>query len=134
MAGGDKRWVDPPVERIASMLQLLVHHRGLCAEQMLLDAFGEGRLAQIYDGDEPRFSELEEIATILAVPMSTFQITGPGDFAELEIAWAELLFHARNLTQPEREALATAMVDLIRDESGERNILELVRKRRAKEG
>lgn len=125
--------MDPPGQRIASMLQLIVHHRGLGAEQMLLDAFGEKRLAQIYDGDEPRFSELEEIATILVVPISTFQINGPGDFAELEIAWAELLFHARNLSQAEREMLATAMVDLIHDQAGEGNVLELVRKKRARD-
>lgn len=113
------------------MLMFLVHYRGMAAEKGLLETLGEQRLAEIYDGDEPRFSELEEIATILTVPISAFQITSPGDFAELEIAFAEVLYAARSLSPSDREALATRIVKLVRSKGQEPTILEIKRRKKS---
>ncbi|WP_420430612.1 hypothetical protein [Hyphobacterium sp.] len=124
------RFREPPGRRIAKTIRLVVHHRGPDAEADLLQAFGEARLKAIYAGDEPRFSELEEIASILSVPMSTFQISCRGDFPELEIAWMEILYHAYSLNRREREKLASDMTALVPDLARYGNVLDLTRRQK----
>lgn len=124
---------ETPGQRIASVIKFLVHHRGIEGEHGLVSAFGEARLREIYGGDEPRFSELEEIASVLAVPISTFQITSPGDFAELEIAWAEISYRALSMGRRDRERLAFALLNLIRaDDDDSPNLLDELRIRTPK--
>ncbi|WP_421786219.1 hypothetical protein [Hyphobacterium sp.] len=106
------RSLEPAGERIAQLLKLVVHHRGPDAEQKLMEAIGEERLFEIYSGQEPRFSELEEISATLSIPISTFQSFNSGDFPQLEIVWAELLYHARSLSHREIEELALRIADL----------------------
>ncbi|MEE2526798.1 hypothetical protein V0U79_10485 [Hyphobacterium sp. HN65] len=122
------RFRELPGERIASMIKLVVHHRGPEAELALIHAFGEARIKEIYGGDEPRFSELEEIASILAVPVSAFQVSAPGEFPELEIAWAEILYHANGLGRRDLEKLALELAKLTPN-NGE-SILSLMRRQR----
>lgn len=103
------------------------------AELALISAFGQSRVLEIYSGDEPRFSELEEIANILSVPISAFQIVGPGDYAELEIAWAEISYSALSMDRREREKLASSLLELIRTESDDGpDLLEKLRQRKAR--
>lgn len=124
---------ETPGNRIADVIRFLVHHRGIEGEHALICAFGQKRLVEIYSGDEPRFSELEEIASILSVPISVFQIVGPGDFAELEIAWAEISYHARGMNRREREKLASSLIDLIRKEDDDNpDLLAKLRQRKAR--
>jgi hypothetical protein len=124
---------ETPGQRIADVLKFLVHHRGIEAEHALISAFGQARLNGFYNGEEPFFSELEELASILCVPLSIFQIVSRGDFAELEIAWAEILYHARGLDRREREKLALSLVEFIRDERGDDiSLLEKLHHRKAK--
>lgn len=106
------RSLEPPGERIAQLLKLVVHHRGPDAEQKLIEAIGEERLFEVYSGQEPRFSELEEISATLSIPISTFQSFNSGDFPQLEIVWAELLYHARSLSHREIEELALRIAEL----------------------
>jgi len=124
---------EPPGQRIADVLKFLVHHRGIEAEHALVSAFGQARLKGFYNGEEPLFSELEELANILSVPLSIFQIVSPGDFAELDIAWAEILYHARELDRRDREKLALSLVELIREARGDDiSLLEKLRHKKAK--
>ena len=124
------RLSEPPGLRIAQMIKLVVHHRGAEAELELIQAFGELRIKEIYEGDEPRFSELEEIASILSVPVSTFQISNPGEYPELEIVWAELLYHAQGLNRRELEALALQIAKLTPKGSKTSEILDVLRRRK----
>ncbi len=124
---------ETPGKRIADVIRFLVHHRGIEGEHALISAFGQQRLVEIYSGDEPRFSELEEIASILSVPISVFQIMGPGDFAELEIAWAEISYSALRMNRRERERLASSLLDLIRSEDDDSpDLLAKLRQRKAR--
>lgn len=99
-------------------VQLIVSHRGLAAEQELIEFLGLARLMQLYDGAEPGFSEAVEIARILRVPVSTFTIIDPGSLTELDQAYAELLYAAAPLSREQRTALAnhiTALADDLLD-------------------
>lgn len=133
LPGHIDRLGEGPGQRIADVIRFLVHHRGIEGEHALLSAFGYQRLKEIYAGDEPRFSELEEIASVLSVPISAFQIVGKGDFAELEIAWAEILYKAHGMNRREREKLATSLLDLVRsEEDAGPDLLEKLRQRKAR--
>lgn len=121
---------EPPGRRISRTIKLVAHHRGAAAEADLVAAFGKDRLMAIYAGDEPRFSELEEIASILSVPISTFQLSCRGDFPELEIAWMEILYHAYSLNRREREKLASDMTALVPELAEYGNVLDLTRRQR----
>ena len=124
------RFSEPPGLRIAQMIKLVVHHRGAEAELELIQSFGEARIKEIYGGDEPRFSELEEIASILSVPVSTFQISSPGEYPELEIVWAELLYHAQNLNRRELEALTLQIAKLTPTGAEARKFIDLLRRKK----
>lgn len=93
-------------------LRKLVSHRGMEAEAELIDAIGVDRLLELYAGEEPRLGEFIEAARILRVPVSTFQIYEPGAFPELELAFAELLYAASEMSPKERTQLAEAMTAL----------------------
>ena len=121
---------EPPGERIAQMIKLIVHHRGPDTELALIQAFGEARIKAVYRGDEPRFSELEEIASVLGVPVSTFQFSDRGDLPELEIVMAEILYHAQTLQRRDVEKLATDLMALVPNPVEGSNILDLTRKQR----
>ncbi len=132
MRGEIDRLGETPGQRIARVLKFLVHHRGVQGEHALISVFGEDRLKAFYAGQEPFFSELEEIASVLSVPLSIFQIVGPGDFAELDIAWSEILYRARTMNRRDREALAHSLLELIRsDDANDASILEKLRQSRA---
>ena len=92
--------------QFAKTLKFLVAHRGLAAERQLLKSLGRNRLMRLYEGEEATFGEFLEIARILRVPLSAFQIVTPGEFPELEIAFAELSYHALSLSEEERILLA----------------------------
>ncbi|WP_421784916.1 hypothetical protein [Hyphobacterium sp.] len=125
-----KRFRETPGRRISDIIKKIALYRGKDAEVELIQAFGEARLKAIYAGDEPRFSELEEIASILSVPLSTFQLSCPGDFPELEIAWMEILYHAYSLNRREREKLASDMTGLVPDPMECGNVLDLTRRQK----
>ena len=124
---------ETPGHRISEVIKFLVHYRGIEAEHALISAFGQDRILEVYAGDEPRFSELEEIASIMSVPISTFQIVSPGDFSELEIVWAEILYTAKLMNRREREKLSLTLLEVIRtdDEVGA-NLLDQLRQRTEK--
>lgn len=106
-----RRW-ETPGQRFGRMLGVLVAHNGLEAEAELIDLLGKARLKSLYDGDEPRLGELIEIARILNVPLTTFQIVEPGAFPELEIAFADVLRAARGLDPARRQELAGRITEL----------------------
>ena len=93
-------------------VQLIASHRGLSAEQELIEFLGLARLIQIYDGADPSFPEAVEIARILSVPITSFVPIDPGSIRELDIAYAELLYAAAPLTAGQRSALASHLTDL----------------------
>lgn len=110
-----------PGRHFAETLSLLVAHRGLEAERELIDILGRDRLLSIYGGQEPRFGEFLEISRVLQVPLSTFQIFEPKSFPELEIAFAEVLYHAAKLSGAERASLAEEISALALDVAGRKN-------------
>lgn len=112
MAQKNGHLMETPGSRFAETLQFLVNHRGLGAEQEIVEVIGLARLMQIYNGDEPKLGEFLEIARILRVPLSAFQISGPGEFPELEIAFAAILYRARVLDKDERHELADRLTEL----------------------
>lgn len=114
MTGDGQLFANGAGEAFADMLQTLVAHRGLAAEQELIEVLGFARLMQIYDGAEPVFGEFLEIARVLKVPLSAFQIADPGDFPDLETAFAELLYSAAAMTAGQRAALARKLRALAR--------------------
>lgn len=87
------------------MLKFLTTHRGFEAESELVDLLGKPRLKALFSGEEPRLGELIEIARILEVPLSTFQIHEPGSMPELEIVIAELYHTAAGMTPSELSQL-----------------------------
>lgn len=93
-------------------VQLIASHRGLSAEQELIEFLGLARLMQIYDGVDPSFPEAVEIARILSVPITSFVPIDPGSIRELDIAYAELLYAAAPLSTGQRSALAAHLTDL----------------------
>lgn len=93
-------------------VQLIVSHRGLSAEQELIEFLGLARLMQIYDGVDPSFPEAVEIARILSVPITSFVPVDPGSIRELDIAYAELLYAAAPLSPGQRSALAAHLTGL----------------------
>lgn len=112
MAGPWKmRWATPG-DRFAHILKTLVNHLGLEAETELIELLGRARLKELYEGDEPRLGEFIEIARILEVPLSTFQIAEPGSIPELEIAFAEILYTSASLDPQRLALLADRMSDL----------------------
>ncbi|WP_429912863.1 hypothetical protein [Glycocaulis sp.] len=96
-------------------VQLIASHRGLSAEQELIEFLGLARLMQIYDGVDPSFPEAVEIARILSVPITSFVPVDPGSIRELDIAYAELLYAAASLSSEQRAALAAHITDLAED-------------------
>lgn len=101
-------------QRFSESFAFLVAHRGLAAEQELLEILGPLRLAELYEGGEPFFSELIEISRVLRVPFSSFLVTAPGGFEELEIAYAELLYYAAQLSGQKRAELQRELMDIAR--------------------
>lgn len=99
-------------QRFSESFAFLVAYRGLAAEQELLEILGPLRLAELYEGGEPLFSELIEISRVLRVPFSSFLVTSPGGFEELEIAYAELLYYAAQLSAKERAGLQQELLDI----------------------
>lgn len=94
--------------QFTEMLPKLVEHRGLSAEAELIDALTLDRLTALYDGAEPSFSEVNECANILRVPITVFQLKEPGTVRELEATYGEMLWHGARLPEQERTALAEA--------------------------
>ena len=116
----------------AETFQVLVHFRGLSAERELICVLSEKRMAQLYDGDEPRFSEVLEIARILRVPLSSFQIFERGDFAELEIAFADIMYAACEMNSNERQHLAQRMCSLVAPKPVEQSVKQTLLAKRDK--
>ena len=106
MSDGWKPAWRSPGEQFSHTLRILVDHRGLATEGELVDLLGRDRLLALYKGAEPRLGEFIEIARILDVPLSTFQVVEPGAFPELEIAFAEILYHAAGMSPEDRSGLA----------------------------
>ena len=98
--------------------------RGLEAERELIATLTHFRVAEILDGDEPKFGEVLEIARILRVPLSTFQIFNPGDFPELEIAYVSILYAASEMNAKQRERLADKMIQLVTSEGEGKHSLD----------
>lgn len=109
---GSKPWKGVG-ENFAETFQKLIHYRGLEAERELISALTDRRVGELREGEEPRFGEILEIARILSVPLSTFQIFDRGDFPELEIAYADILYAAGEMSSEEREGLARRMSALV---------------------
>lgn len=99
-------------QKFSESFAFLVSHRGLSAEQELLDFLGPLRLAELYEGGEPSFSELIEISRVLRVPFSSFLVRSPGGFEDLEVAFAELLYHAAQASDDARAAAGREILDL----------------------
>ncbi len=117
----DARWrlAGSPGVYFSEVLLTLSAYRGLEAERELEEFLGSTRYSELLNGEEPRFGEFLEIARILRVPLSTFQISSAGQFPELELAYAELLYHAASMTPVQRHELAGAMVSLVRPEASD---------------
>lgn len=98
--------------RFTETFQRLVDHRGMHSEQELIDTFGLDRLKALYEGDDPGFSELVEIARILDAPLSMFQIHEHGAFSELEVAFYEVIHAAGGMTAHERVKLIEELAAL----------------------
>jgi hypothetical protein len=80
----------------------LVLHKGMEAEDELIESLGRDRLKALYDGAEPRLGDLVEVSRVLDVPLSAFQIHEKGGFSELEVAFAEVMLAASAMTVSER--------------------------------
>lgn len=104
----------------------MVVFRGLKAEEELLHHFGEKRLLEFYEGHEPRFSELLMIADTLSFPLSAFQLRSIGDIAELEIAYAEVLYKAYSLNAEERSELAKKVLSLVHEDTADNDLFNTV--------
>lgn len=133
----DAHWrlAGSPGAHFSDVLEMLTAYRGLEAEEELVEFLGLKRFSELLHGEEPRFGEFLEIARILRVPLSTFQITSAGQFPELELAYAELLYHAASMTPVQRHELAGAMVRLVRPkvsgaDEGSAEIIPLPRRTR----
>ncbi|WP_439633919.1 hypothetical protein [Glycocaulis sp.] len=110
--GGDEATRKFSLPSFGASIQLIASHRGLAAEQELIEFLGLARLMQIYDGADPSFPEAVEIARILSVPITSFVPVDPGSIRELDIAYAELLYAAAPLSAGQRSALASHLTDL----------------------
>ena len=104
-----------PAERLHEAIMYFVRFRGIGAEEELLSFFGEKRLGEIYDGDEPRFSELLEIANILGVPVGSFIFQDKGRVPELEVVWAEILYRAAHMSGEDCRDLALRIASVINE-------------------
>ncbi len=97
----------------AKTLASMILFRGVKAERELLNHFGEKRLTDMLNKGEPSFAELLAISDIPSLPLSSFQIRHPGDFADFDIAYAEILYTAHTLNSEERADLARKMLQLV---------------------
>lgn len=116
---------ESPGQAISECISFLVHFRGMKAEKELLEAFGELRIVEIYEGDEPRITELVKIAEILGFPLSTFIEQKSGVVPDLEIAWAQILYHIAGKPPDERDRFIQKVLALIESESGDGEIVEI---------
>lgn len=101
----------------ADALIFLVNHRGVLAENRMVEALSLPRFTQLLEGAGPTFQEVETIANILGVPISSFQITHHGPSPELEIAFAEILYESSRMSKQERTNLAQEILKLIHPDS-----------------
>lgn len=113
--GGSKAAEQFALPSFGASVQLIASHRGLAAEQELIEFLGLARLMQIYDGVEPGFSEAVEIARILRVPVSAFTVVDRGSVAELDTAFADLLHAAAGLPRERRADIARHITGLADD-------------------
>lgn len=94
--------------QFTEMLPKLVQHRGLSAEAEIIDALTLERLTALYEGAEPKFSEVIECSNILRVPVSVFLLKEPGTIREFETAFGEMLFYSARMPENERAEFAVA--------------------------
>lgn len=101
-------------ESFSARLRALVAHRGLKAEIDLKTLFGEGRLKALYGGAEPTLSEIIDITQILSVPLTAFDVFDGSGWPELEMAYAEMVYHSAEMSDEERAIMANEVIKMVR--------------------
>ncbi|MBL4617027.1 MAG: hypothetical protein JKY46_04985 [Robiginitomaculum sp.] len=124
-------WKNSKLERnFTKSFAFLINHRGTIAEQQLVEHLSVKRFADLLDGHEPTFREVENIAKILGVPLSSFQLYNESVSPELEIAFAEIMYESCSMSKIERESLAEKIVKLIHPDSSDViNILQFQKRK-----
>ncbi|MEO1039720.1 MAG: hypothetical protein AAFX09_09250 [Pseudomonadota bacterium] len=102
-----------PGEHFAKKLTILVDHFGIDVERQLLELLGRDRLKAFYSGEEPRLGELEEIAHIFGVPVSTFLNYERGDDTELTLALIDIARMASTLPDAVKQRMVDALLSFV---------------------